>query len=270
MSTKEVAAQFDQISKVYDQTRDPLDPATLEALHRVLGSAGVHGLLEVGVGTGRIAAPLISRGVEVTGIDASEGMLHRAHSKGIARLVRGSAYALPFPERAFDAALFVHVLHVLETPERALAEGVRVGRAGAFAVVSNPSAGSSRGTSVEEPRRRVMEELRAAGFDLPDRGGPARADRRLIERSPPQEMTILGERDVTEPMSRRLESVALRGNRHTLAIPPAALDAAVAKVRAELGDREITYHRVEALARWTQLPSLSAGEAPASSAPTRP
>lgn len=260
MSTKEVAAQFDQISQVYDSTRDPLDPTTLDSLEAALHRDGVRRILEVGVGTGRIAHPLTDRGFEVVGVDASWGMLGHARAKGLPALVRGSAYTLPFRDQSFDATLFVHVLHVLEAPERALAEAVRVSRRGAYAVVRPKPAEAASETDVEQPRRRVAEELRKAGFDVKDGGGPMRADRRLLATFPPEELRVLSDREVTEPLARRLESVARRGNRHTLTIPESALAAAVATVRAEVGDREITYRRVEALANWSRAP-----EAPATS-----
>jgi SAM-dependent methyltransferase len=52
--------------------------ATVEFL---LDEAGPGPLLELGVGTGRIALPLAERGVEVHGIDASQAMLDRLRAK---------------------------------------------------------------------------------------------------------------------------------------------------------------------------------------------
>ncbi|MGB6443152.1 MAG: methyltransferase domain-containing protein, partial [Thermoplasmata archaeon] len=96
MPTREIAAQFDQISLVYDETRDQLDGATIEGLADALRRAGAESILEVGVGTGRVAKPLAERDVAVTGLDASIGMLEKARKKGLLGLVRGSGYHLPF------------------------------------------------------------------------------------------------------------------------------------------------------------------------------
>jgi ubiquinone/menaquinone biosynthesis C-methylase UbiE len=74
----------------------------------------------MGIGSGRIATPLIQRGLGVTGLDTSAGVFAQAREKRTDRLVRGSAYALPFPDATFDAALFVHVPHLLDDPGAAL------------------------------------------------------------------------------------------------------------------------------------------------------
>ena len=66
MPTRTVATDFDRISPEYDATRSPLDGATLDGLARVFRDHGVTRLLEVGVGTGRIAVPLGERGFDIT------------------------------------------------------------------------------------------------------------------------------------------------------------------------------------------------------------
>jgi len=53
-------------------------PATVRALARLAGPGPV---LELGVGTGRIALPLAATGVEVHGVDASSAMLDRLRAK---------------------------------------------------------------------------------------------------------------------------------------------------------------------------------------------
>ena len=63
-----VVQQFDQIAAVYDETREPLDDATLRGLQQAIEDSGCRSLLEVGVGTGRIAQPLSERGFHVTGL----------------------------------------------------------------------------------------------------------------------------------------------------------------------------------------------------------
>lgn len=252
MSTSEVARDFDAISSAYDSTRDPLDAATIDGLADRLRSLSVHRLLEVGVGTGRVAVPLRAKGFEITGVDASLGMLSRARGKGLERLVRGNAYRLPFGDAAFDATLFVHVLHVLEEPERALAEAARVGHRGPFAVVHPADGGPRQTPTADSARRMLFEELRREGLTVPDRGSPMRRERELLARHPPQELTVLSERDVTESLSRRLDVLATRAHRWSLRIPPSALERALAAVRQRVGTAQVTYHRTEALAIWSQ------------------
>src|SRR5215216_7554234 len=64
----------------YDELFAELDPA--DAVEKLAVLAGERGaVLELGVGTGRIAVPLAARGVEVHGIDASEAMVARLRAK---------------------------------------------------------------------------------------------------------------------------------------------------------------------------------------------
>ncbi len=255
MPTLTVASEFDAISPEYDSTRPPLEADTLDGMARVLRDRGVRRVLEVGVGTGRIARPLEERGFEVTGIDASLGMLALARGKGLPRLVRGSAYRLPFPDEAFDATLFVHVLHVLDDPPLALHEADRVGRAGAFALV-HPGTGPDpepRPTEADEGRRAFFRALAREGIPPPTRtGGPRARERLILDLLPPDELIVLSDREVTVPVARILAMFERRASRHALRVPPEVLARAVASARAELGDRTSTYRRVEALASWSR------------------
>lgn len=256
MASDPAVAAFDQISKVYDATREPMEAPLVESLRSTLGSWGIDRLLEVGVGTGRIALPLTAAGLEVTGVDASAGMLAFARSKKLDRLVRGSAYRLPFADGSFDAALFVHVLHILEEPQRALSEACRVGRVGAVAVVRPGRSGTPEPERSLRPRALVIDRLRREGVDVPDRasGGPPVRERRLLEQSPPDRLVLLSESDVTEPLADELNLFVAGASRWTLHVPAEALARAVAEVRRELGDRTWTYHRTVSLALWEHPP----------------
>jgi SAM-dependent methyltransferase len=73
----------DEIADVYDElftTRFAADvtPATVELLAELAGPGPV---LELAVGTGRVALPLAERGLQVHGIDASESMVARMRAK---------------------------------------------------------------------------------------------------------------------------------------------------------------------------------------------
>lgn len=258
-------AAFDRISPVYDATRAPIDAPTMDAIARHLASRGIASVLEVGVGTGRIAVPLLERRFAVVGLDASSGMLARARAKGVPALVRGTAYALPFRDRAVDATLFVHVLHLLDDPRAALREACRVGRAGATALVHPPREGGPDATDREErgADRLVREILAREGHPLPPpTGGPWRGEARLLGRLPPDRLETVSDRTVTQPLSERLRFIAAGASRHFLDVPPALLARAVAEARERLGDREITFRRVEALATWERPPEDDASPVP--------
>lgn len=103
--------------------------------------------LEIGVGTGRFAAPL---GVPV-GLDPSEAMLARAAARGI-RTVKGVAEALPFPDGWFDHALVVTTICFVDSPRAMLAEAHRVLRPGGKLVIGFIDRESELGQSYLERR----------------------------------------------------------------------------------------------------------------------
>ncbi len=86
--------------------------------------------LEIGVGSGRYAAPL---GVQ-TGVDPSRAMLARAAARGI-EVVAGVAENLPFAAGIFDYALVVTTICFVDSPARMLAEAHRVLKPGARLVI---------------------------------------------------------------------------------------------------------------------------------------
>ncbi|MGQ0669832.1 MAG: class I SAM-dependent DNA methyltransferase [Actinomycetota bacterium] len=70
----------DRIADVYDEW--PRYPHHEEAAAEFLASvAGAGPVLELGIGTGRIALPLAAKGVEVHGIDASKAMVSKLRAK---------------------------------------------------------------------------------------------------------------------------------------------------------------------------------------------
>jgi SAM-dependent methyltransferase len=68
----------ERIAHLYDEWYGNYEAATVEALVELAGGGRV---LELGIGTGRIALPLQEEGVEVHGIDASKAMLARLQVK---------------------------------------------------------------------------------------------------------------------------------------------------------------------------------------------
>jgi ubiquinone/menaquinone biosynthesis C-methylase UbiE len=113
---------FDQFYKRYDAWYDRNRNAYLSELKAVRKFLPKRGNgLEIGVGTGRFAAPL---GIK-TGIDPSRKMIEIARTRGIdARLGRGEA--LPFKNSSFDYVVLIITLCFVKKPRRVLAEAYRV------------------------------------------------------------------------------------------------------------------------------------------------
>lgn len=86
--------------------------------------------LEIGVGSGRFAAPL---GVQV-GVDPSPAMLAHAAARGI-EVVEGAAEKLPFVANSFDHALAVTTICFVDSAAAMLAEARRVLKPGGRLVI---------------------------------------------------------------------------------------------------------------------------------------
>jgi SAM-dependent methyltransferase len=94
----------DRISEIYDRWYPQAPPEMLSALKDLAGAGPV---LELGIGTGRVALPLAAQGLEVHGIDASEGMVAKLRSQSggdrvpvtignFAEVAAGGKYSLVF------------------------------------------------------------------------------------------------------------------------------------------------------------------------------
>jgi SAM-dependent methyltransferase len=90
-----------------------------------------HGLgIEIGVGTGRFAAPL---GISV-GLDPAREMLAYAVERGISG-IQGVAETMPFKDAVFDYGLVVTTICFVDDPQKMLNESHRVLKSGAPLVI---------------------------------------------------------------------------------------------------------------------------------------
>jgi len=118
---------YDRMAEVFDSTRSS-SPEFLDLVVRGVSAVASKGerVLDVGCGTGRFMLPLTEAGIDVCGLDVSSGMLCKARAKGLARLARGDATALPFGDRVFKAVLVTNVLHLVPGWKDLLFEACRV------------------------------------------------------------------------------------------------------------------------------------------------
>lgn len=129
-----------------------------------------HRVLEVGCGGGNVLGRAL--GAERHGIDLSRRMAWRAQAtlKGLARIARADAEALPYRHETFDRVLCTSVLAHVRHPERVLEEAYRVLKPGGRLVVSvSHEAAIERGI-------RLAEKLRLDHLLLGNRRSPPGAD----------------------------------------------------------------------------------------------
>ena len=98
-------------------------------------------ILDVGCGTGEMAAKLMGRGYTVWGLDISEAMISHARDRwGSDRFQVGDTEHIPFGNNMFDAVVCLGVIEYQDTDEQTLREIWRVLKPGGWAVISTPSA----------------------------------------------------------------------------------------------------------------------------------
>jgi ubiquinone/menaquinone biosynthesis C-methylase UbiE len=115
-------------------------PYLLHYLDHPLRGAEV---LEIGLGYGTLSGELMARGASYHGVDIAEGPVEMARHRwrlaggenAAARVVQGSALALPFADQQFDYVFTIGCLHHTGDLSRAVHEVHRVLRPGGSAVV---------------------------------------------------------------------------------------------------------------------------------------
>jgi SAM-dependent methyltransferase len=126
--SKRPSVSFDRAAGYYDATRS-LTPEAAAQVTAVLAEALIgHGpVLEIGVGTGRIALPLAEVGLDVVGIDLSLPMLRVMAAKSPAvPAAQADCTGLPFPADSFGAVVASHVFHLVPEWRDATLEALRV------------------------------------------------------------------------------------------------------------------------------------------------
>ena len=113
---------FSLIAPFYDRIFGRLDVTRLRELLALPAGR----LLDVGGGTGRVAATLAGEFEHVVLADPSQAMLSGARAKVGLKPARAHAERLPFADGSFDRVLVVDAFHHFAHQEQAAAEMLRV------------------------------------------------------------------------------------------------------------------------------------------------
>lgn len=191
-------------------------------------------VLEVGVGTGRIAWPVQAAGCRVVGFDISADMLARVWEKRPSAttlsLLQADMHTIPLADDAFDAALAVHVLHLAKDWQKVIREITRLLRPGGAFI---------QGDDWIDPQSvvgRLRDELRSRAIALsPDARPPAAGI------SKQQLLAELGGGEVTEVIAaewitwmspaERLEMVANKMDAESWFLPDGVFDVLLQQLR---------------------------------------
>ena len=130
---------FDKrVAKNYEAQRTHPPEVARQIGNAIAARAGADAhVLEIGVGTGRIARPVVAAGCRVTGFDLSREMLGEiaaekrpSPQQTTFNMLQADMHHYPLASNQFDAVLAVHVLHLANDWQQVLKEAARVLRSG--------------------------------------------------------------------------------------------------------------------------------------------
>jgi ubiquinone/menaquinone biosynthesis C-methylase UbiE len=232
------------VADIYDATRS-LPEGEMRMLIDAIASVIPAGspVVDVGVGTGRFALPLQRRGYDVVGIDISKAMMAKAEEKGVKQMVFADVQKIPFRDEVFEAALLVHILHLVSDWAAVVKEAARVSR-GSLLSALETSEGSDRGAM----RQEYLEMRSKLGYPLvrleSGEGG-------LRDRVAPDKIIPVVEARRDKPADDELRHFEQRGESMTFDVPEETHKEIIAALRAKYGGTTLRSKTRIDLAVWS-------------------
>jgi SAM-dependent methyltransferase len=245
---------FDRAADYYDATRgytQEVADAIGAALFQAAGARPGSHLLELGIGTGRIAIPLLAHGANVTGVDISPRMVERLRANLATRRAEqpdlpwgtldvriADMTALPFAAETFDAEVAVHVFHLVAGWLRALDEALRVLRRGGALLIGQDRHPGAESGIIQDRWAAMVREL-GGGGDLDPVG--AAGYRGVLEELRRRGLTVEETSPVTWTTQRTpreiLAYVAARGSSSTWRVPDEIFATSLHRLEAWASER---------------------------------
>ncbi len=232
---------FGRVADIYDATR-AIPEAEMSLVVRAMRKriAGRGPVIDVGVGTGRFASPLQAAGVEVVGIDNSRGMMAKAIEKGVPGLFFADIRRIPFRDKSFEAALLVHVLHLVDDWPMVVRESSRVARREVMSVLETKEGVDLREEYLELRRRMGHPLVR---FEHGERG--------LSERVAPAEVVLVAETEGATVADEEIRHLRERGQSLTWDVPETVHRSIIGRLTSSHAGRSYpTRGRIE-LVTWS-------------------
>jgi ubiquinone/menaquinone biosynthesis C-methylase UbiE len=231
---------FNRVTDIYDTTRalpDAVMVSALDAMKRALSDCTT--IIDVGAGTGRFAEPLQRMGFHVVVVDISWAMLAKTSEKGVERLVLADAHNLPIRDKAFDAAVVVHVLHLVKDWLTVTREVGRVCRKKTISLI-----GRTEGPSVRSKYLRLRSHF---GYALNRFEGGEEGFRRIVQ---PVEVIKVKEYVSKVSADDDISYLEERGSSVTWGLDEDVHRKIIAELRVLYGGRILRKKRLVELAIW--------------------
>lgn len=118
--------KFDKVHLGYDRFMKLFGFYEPEWIIEALDLTGTEKIIDIGGGTGFLAARLSAQAHSIIVLDESPGMLSHNTNNNTIRPVVGNALKIPFPDHTFQVALLCDVVHHIRAQETLLAEAYRI------------------------------------------------------------------------------------------------------------------------------------------------
>ena len=252
-------AEFDSIADIYDSTREPATDAEISAISDAL--KGCETVLDVGVGTGRFAKPLSELGFHITGLDISSKMMLKAREKGVKNLVLADVHEMPFRDKSFDAAIVIHILHIIADWPIVMRDVGRITKRNVISLLRQRPGLINQwgldGTGVGALYLRLREE---AGYPVKrtDRRRMWQNEQEIRTRVPPLKLETIRDEMVSMTLEEAFGKFEWRGSFMVHDVPEDVHKRIVEKIIAMKGKERFERRVIKELAVWEpeQLESL--------------
>ncbi|HEY3291833.1 MAG TPA: class I SAM-dependent methyltransferase [Anaerolineae bacterium] len=245
------SVSFDRAAGFYDDSRGLPAEVSAQVGRCAADLVGAGGsVLEIGIGTGRIAKPLMAHGLHLSGIDLSRAMMNRLLESlpecgPVPHLAQADATAIPLCSGLFDAVVAVHVFHLIHDWHAALAEVQRVLKPAGCVLIGHNA------TPDDSPYRRIRNqweafvEARGTSMDHPAASQVDYIKTALIEAGLRRTEVVAAKWSTRHTVRRVIDDIENRIWSQTWQVPEALIPPTVAELRlwalGEFGSLDYEY-----------------------------